>query len=121
MAKRTGPTNPYLKQLIENLRKKSLELDALIWKTVAEKLEKPRRQRIEVNLSGIERNTKNGDTVIVPGIVLSSGNLSKPVSIAAWKFSPASIGKIKKAKGKILTIEGLMKENPKGSGVKILT
>jgi len=121
MAKRTGPTNPYLRQLIQNLKKKSFELDSPIWKAVAEKLEKPRRQRIGVNLSDIDRNTENGDIVIVPGVVLSSGELSKSVSIAAWKFSSASTDKIKKAKGKILTIEELMKDNPKGTGVKILT
>jgi large subunit ribosomal protein L18e len=121
MVKRTGTTNPYLKQLIETLKEKSRELDAPIWKIVAEKLEKPRRQKVEVNLSRIDKNTTDGDTVIVPGVVLSSGNLTKSVTIAAWKFSPLTVEKIKKAKGKILTIEDLLKENPKGSGVKILT
>jgi large subunit ribosomal protein L18e len=119
--KRTGPTNPYLKQLIENLKKKSFEDNAPIWKAVAEKLEKPRRKKIEVNLSDIERNTEKNDTVVVPGVVLSSGELSKPVTIAAWRFSSAAKEKIKKSKGKTLTIEELVKENPKGTGVKILT
>jgi len=118
--KRTGPTNPYLKKLIEELRKKSLELKAPIWKVIAEKLEKSRRSRVEVNLVSIDRNANKGDTVIVPGVVLGSGELSKPVNIAAWKFSPSAEEKINKAKGKMMTIEELMKENPKGKGVKIL-
>lgn len=121
MAKRTGPTNPYLKQLVETLKKKSLELQAPIWKTIAKKLEKPTRQRIEVNLSRIERYANDGDTVIVPGVVLSSGQLTKSVNIAAWKFSSSSIKKIKETKGKCLTIEELIKENPKGSNVKIIS
>jgi len=118
--RRTGPTNVYLKNLIEELRKKSLELNAPIWKVIAEKLYNPRRRKVEVNLADIERNTDKGETVLVPGAVLSSGNLTKSLNVAAWKFSPTAEEKIKKAGGKTLTIEELLKENPKGTGVKIL-
>lgn len=120
MVKRTGPTNPYLKQLIEKLKKKSIELNAPIWKEIAAKLRKPTRKRIEVNLSKIERYAENGETVLVPGVVLSSGKLTKSVDVAAWKFSPAATEKIKD-KGKVLTIEDLLEENPKGSNVKIIS
>lgn len=121
MVKRTGPTNPYLRQLIESLKKKSLELKAPIWKDTAEKLSKPTRQRIEVNLSDIERNVSDGETIIVPGIVLSSGNLTKKVNIAAWKFSKTAEQKITSSNGKSMTIDELVKENPKGSNVKIIS
>lgn len=121
MVKRTGPTNPYLRQLIETLNKKSYELNAPIWKTIAKKLAKPTRQRIRVNLSDIERHTSDGDTVIVPGVVLAAGTLTKSVTIAAWKFSGNAVKKIKNSKSKILTIEELIKENPKGSKVKIIS
>ncbi len=121
MAKRTGPTNPYLKQLIENLKKKSLELKAPIWKDIARKLSKSTRQRVEVNLSDIERNVTDGETIIVPGVVLSSGNLTKKVNVAAWRFSKSAGEKIKSSNGKIMTIEELVKENPKGSNVKIIS
>ncbi|MDI6807050.1 MAG: 50S ribosomal protein L18e [Candidatus Aenigmarchaeota archaeon] len=121
MAKRTGPTDPYLKQLIETLKKKSFELDAPIWRSIAERLEKPRRKKVEVNLSEIERSTEKNDTVIVPGKVLSSGELTKTVNIAAWKFSEKAKEKIKKLKGRCITIEELVKENPKGTGIKIIT
>jgi len=118
--KRTGPTNPYLKKLIEDLKKRAFESDTPIWKDVAEKLDKPRRRRIEINLSDIERNAEKNDFVVVPGVVLSSGELTKPVNIAAWRFSGTAEEKIKKAKGNCLTIEELVKEKPKGTGVKIL-
>jgi len=120
MAKRTGPTNPYLKQLIEKLKKKSIELNAPIWKDVANKLGTSTRRRIEVNLSKIDRHAENGDTVLVPGTVLSSGKLTKTVDVAAWKFSSSAVEKIKD-KGKIMTIEDLLQENPKGSNVKIIS
>jgi large subunit ribosomal protein L18e len=119
--KRTGSTNVYLKQLIESLRKKSFKGNIPIWGAVAEKLEKPRRKKIEVNLSDIDRNTEKNDFVVVPGIVLGSGELAKPVNVAAWKFSSLAKEKIKKAKGKCFSIEELAEENPKGTGVKILT
>lgn len=121
MVKKTGPTNPYLRQLIEDLRKKALELKSPIWKAVAEKLAKTTRQRIEVNLSKIERYATDGETVIVPGIVLASGLLTKKVNIVAWRFSSASKEKIKKAGGSYLSINELIKQNPKGSNVKILS
>ena len=121
MAKRTGPTNPYLKQLVESLKKKHLEMKSPIWKDIAEKLSKSTRQRIEVNLSDIERNVSDGETIIVPGVVLSSGNLTKKVNIVAWKFSKVAEQKIKSSSGKIMPIEDLMKENPKGSNVKIIS
>lgn len=121
MTKRTGPTNLYLKSLIENLRKKSFELNAPIWRTISEKLETPTRKRIEVNLSDIERNTEENDVIIVPGVVLASGDLNKKITIAAWKFSAQAKEKINKSKSKTLTIEELVEKYPKGSGVKIIT
>lgn len=117
MAKRTGPTNPYLKELIEKLKKS----EKSIWLAVAKKLEKSRRGKIEVNLSDIDRHTGKGDTVVVPGIVLASGELTKPINVAAWRFTSSAKEKIKKSKSKILTIEELAEQNPKGSGVKIIT
>ncbi|MBI2547679.1 MAG: 50S ribosomal protein L18e [Candidatus Aenigmarchaeota archaeon] len=121
MSKKTGPTNPYLRKLAENLRIKSRELNAPIWAVIAEKLSKPTRQRIEVNLSDIERHTSDGETIIVPGVVLAAGVLSKKISVAAWKFSPAAEEKIKSAAGECLTIENLLEKNPKGSNVKIIS
>jgi large subunit ribosomal protein L18e len=118
--KPTGPTNPYLRQLVEELEKKSRELKAPIWKALAENLSKPRRKKVEVNVYEIDKNTKENEIVIVPGVVLGIGEIRKPVNVAAWRFSPKAEEKIKKAGGKVMKIEELMKENPKGSNVKIL-
>jgi len=120
MVKRTGPTNPLLKELIENLRKKSFEIKSNFLKDIAEKLNKPRRQRVEVNLAHIDRNAKKGDTVIVPGVVLGYGSLSKSITISAWKFSKPAKEKIKESNSKAISIEELVKINPKGKKVRIL-
>ncbi|MEM5802269.1 MAG: 50S ribosomal protein L18e [Candidatus Aenigmatarchaeota archaeon] len=120
MVKRTGPTNPYLKNLIDILKSKSRELNAPIWKAIAEKLEKPTRRRVEVNLSKIDRYAKEGETIIVPGKVLAAGKLTKKVNIAAWQFSKQAEEKIKQVRGNVMTIEELLEKNPKGSYVKII-
>ena len=120
MAKRTGPTNPILKQLIENLKKKSIEKQSNFLKDIAEKLNKPRRQRIEVNLAHIERYAKKNETIIIPGVVLGYGELTKPITISAWKFSKSAVQKIEKSKSKAISIEELVNKNPRGTNVKIL-
>lgn len=120
MAKRTGPTNPILKQLIDDLKRKSIETQNNFLKDIAEKLNKPRRQRVEVNLAHIERHTKKDETVVVPGVILGYGELSKPITISAWKFSEPAKQKIEKIKGKVLSIEELVEKNPRGTNVKIL-
>ncbi|MEM5792956.1 MAG: 50S ribosomal protein L18e [Candidatus Aenigmatarchaeota archaeon] len=120
MAKRTGPTNPELKKLIEDLRKKSFEINSRFLRDIAEKLNKPRRKRIEVNLSHIDRYTEKGDTIIVPGVVMGFGELTKSITISAWRFTGPAKEKIEKSKGKAITIQELVKENPKGTKVKII-
>lgn len=120
MVKPTGPTNPYLKELIEKLKEISFKRNAKIWRRIAELLGRPRRKRIEVNLSRIERYCKPNETIVVPGVVLASGNLTKPLKIAAWRFSERAKEKILKAKGEIMEIEELIEKNPRGSGVRII-
>ncbi len=120
MVKRTGPTNPVLRKLIEELRKKGYEIGSPFLIDLAEKLNKPRRQRVEVNIADIERHAKKNETIVVPGVVLGYGKLTKPVKVAAWRFSKPAKEKILNAKGKVMTIEELVKENPKGSGVRIM-
>ena len=119
MSKRTGPTNPLLKSTIESLRKKTAE-KLPIWNDVAEKLARSTRSRVEVNISEIDRHAKDGETVLVPGVVLSAGSINKKVNVAAWKFSESAREKIREAGGKTWTIEQLKKENPKGTNVKLM-
>jgi len=118
--KRTGPTNPYLRELIKKLREKYVETKAAIWRDVAEKLERPRRKRVEINLRQIDRHAKENDVILVPGVVLGDGKLTKPLTIVAWRFSKSAAKKIEEAGGKVMEIEELMKINPNGSNVRIM-
>jgi large subunit ribosomal protein L18e len=113
-------SNAELVKLIDELKKTSYEHKAKIWKTVAVKLEKPLRNRFEVNLNRIERNAKNNETVIIPGKVLGSGDINKSLTVAAFSFSDNAKKKILGAKGKVFTIRELMEKNPKGSNIRIM-
>ena len=120
MPKRTGPTDPNIIQLINQLKKKSAETNASIWKTIAERIEKPRRQRASINLSKINRYSKENEIIIVPGSVLSSGKLDHPVTIAALKTSEQTKEKIKATNSKFLTIHELLESNHEVAKMKIL-
>lgn len=115
MDKNADPTNPLLVDTIERLE----DEDAPVWSDVAENLGKVNRKRAEVNLSEIERNTEEGDTVVVPGKVLGSGRLSKDVTVAAFKASRGARNHIEEM-GEFKFIQDLVDENPEGSEVKIV-
>lgn len=117
--KRTGPTNQILKNLIVDLRKKSTEEGVGIWKRIAKDLERPTRQRRVVNLYKINKYTKDGDFVIVPGKILATGELDHNVIICGFNLSDSAKDKIK-SKGSFMTIPELMKKNPKGKDIKII-
>jgi len=112
--------NPELLNLIRLLRGKAKENDAFIWKDVADRLSSPKRRRVAVNISRLNRHTKHKETVIVPGKVLGSGKLEHPLTVASYAFSKTARSKISKAKGKPLTIPDLLKDNPKGTNVRIM-
>lgn len=120
MPKKAKKTNPVLTALIQDLKKKSYENDAPIWKDIALRLEKSSKNWPEVNLGKIDRHIKENETALIPGKVLSSGNLTKKVSIASWSFSEKSLEKIKRAGGKHMSIEELVKNNPEGKDIRIL-
>ncbi len=113
-------TNPRLTTLIALLKNQSRENEAKIWREIASRLETPNRNYAEVNLSKINRYAQDGETIIVPGKVLGSGMLEQSVKVAALNFSASATSKITDAKGQCMTIEQLLRDNPKGSGVRIL-
>ncbi|RJS80299.1 50S ribosomal protein L18e [Candidatus Bathyarchaeota archaeon] len=118
--KKVKTTNPELLNLIRFLKKQSTENKAKIWKDIAERLAKPRRRRIAVNISRLNRYTNKNDVVAVPGKVLGAGNIDHPVKVAALAFSEKAKEKINAAKGRCLSFYELIKRNPKGSKVKII-
>jgi len=118
--KKTGTTNENLKGLLTDLKKSSYSQEAKIWKRVASDLEKSSRQRRVVNLSRLSRFTKDKETIVVPGKVLGAGAIGHSIVIAALSFSNTAKEQIEKANGKCITINELLKQNPKGKDVKVM-
>lgn len=118
MGKRTGPSNYQLQRLIEELTPHARK--SRFWKRILADVLKPSRQRREVNLYKIDRYVQEGETVIVPGKVLSVGEVHKKVTVAAITFSAAARRKVTEANGRALSLQELLHENPDGKNVRIM-
>ncbi len=107
-------TNPELvRTIIEAKKKKG-------WTEIAEILSSPRINKISMNLDKINETAKEGETIIIPGKVLSEGDLDKKIKIVAFNFSEKAKEKISKSKGEFLTILEEIKKNPEAKNVRII-
>ncbi len=114
------PANPVLADTIGHVRSKGRQNRSPLWLAVADYLSKSRRSRIVLNLGQVSRHVKDGDTVVVPGKVLGSGEPAPKLTIAAFKFSPSALVKVQKAGGRCIPIRQLVEENPQGTNVRLL-
>ena len=110
MVKKIIKTNPNLIELINKLNKQSKSEDAAI----------SNRRTAEVNLSDINRHADADETILVPGKVLSNGELDKKVNVVALKFSAKAQEKIESAGGECISIDEIIETNPKGSNIRII-
>ena len=117
--KKENNKNEELKQLVSELKKLSIEKKAKIWKRVAEDLERPTRIKRVVNIYSLAKNSKDNETIIVPGKVLGTGDIPHKINVAAYGFSEEAQKKISE-KGKAMSINDLMKQNPQGKNIRIL-
>jgi large subunit ribosomal protein L18e len=107
-------TNPELvRTIIEAKKKKG-------WTEIAEILSSPRINKISMNLDKINETAKEGETIIIPGKVLSEGDLDKKIKIVAFNFSEKAKEKISKSKGEFSTILEEIKKNPEAKNVRII-
>ena len=106
--------------LIRDLKKHSRENKTEVWRCLAKHLSSSKRSRTAVNISRLNRYTKEGETIAVPGKVLGAGIAKHPLTVAAFAFSDKAQSKIRNAKGNCLSIRDLMKKNPSGKNVKVM-
>jgi len=90
------------------------------WLPVASLLSYPRRKQISKNLDEIDKESREGDTIIVPGKVLGNGEVSKKIRVVGISFSKSAREKLKARKCEIVSILEEIKVNPKANGLKIL-
>ena len=107
-------TNPELVETLIAAKK------AKAWREIAGLISTPRKRHVSINLSEIDKRAKKGETVIIPGKVLSQGGLNKKIKIAALGFSEKAREKLLKSGSEAISILKEIKSNPDAKGIKIL-
>jgi large subunit ribosomal protein L18e len=90
------------------------------WRSIAQAVSGSRRNYSSVNLDRINKESENGETIIIPGKVLGNGELNKKIKICALYFSSSAVHKIKNAKSEMVKLIEEIKTNPSAKGVKII-
>ena len=88
------------------------------WNAVAATLTTPGRKAKTINVSDIE--AAEGSIIVVPGKILSGGEITKKVKVAALNFSEKAEEKLLKAGCELVTIIDEIKNNKEAKGVTIL-
>ena len=118
--KAKGRTDPNKTTLIRTLKKAAAKNDTKIWSLLASEMSKSNRRRTTVNISHLNRISSPGEILLIPGKVLGAGIIDHGLEVAAESFSEEAQKKITDAGGQCLTIEELIKKNPKGSQIRII-
>ena len=90
------------------------------WFDVARFISGPRKKRVSLNLDEIDQISKDGETVLIPGKVLSQGEVRKKIKIIALGFSENAMEKLSKEKKEFATISEEIKKNPDAKGMRII-
>jgi large subunit ribosomal protein L18e len=90
------------------------------WVEIAAILSGPRRKKVCINLEEVNKEAKAGETMVVPGKVLSQGEVDKKIKVVAFGFSEKAKEKLLSAKCDISYILDEIKSNPSAKGIKIL-
>jgi large subunit ribosomal protein L18e len=113
-------TNAVVLHMAKELKDASKKNKAPIWLRLAELALKPSSARRTINVSQIDRLTKDGDVIVVPGKVLGTGDMSHKITLCSFSISNSSAQKILHQGGKILSYSELIKNHPTGKGVTII-
>jgi large subunit ribosomal protein L18e len=104
-----------MERLIASLEKIGRKTKKKIWKDLAKRLSKPRRHNVVVNirqLNTMAEKNKN-KVLLVPGKILSEGNIKEKAHVIAVDASKKAIEKIEKAKGKFEYLKDFANEKAK--------
>ncbi len=107
-------TNPEIVETIIKAKKN----DA--WKKVAGILSSSKRNWISKNIFQISNEAESSKKIVVPGKVLSQGEIDKKIKIIAVSFSEKAKEKLLNKGCEVNTILEEIKSNPSGKDIKIL-
>ena len=105
--------------MVKDLKQASKKNEAPIWSRLAELARKPSSSKRVVNLSRINKTTKDNDVLFVPGKVLGTGNISHKITLSSFSISTTARNKIIQSGGSIMIYSDMIKKFPTGKGVII--
>ena len=111
--------NQIVLHMIKDLKQASKKNEAPIWSRLAELAIKPSTSKRVVNLTRINKITKDNDVLFVPGKVLGTGNISHKIILSSFSMSTTAAKKIIQTGGTIMTYSDMIKKYPTGKGVTI--
>ena len=117
---RTKTTDENRQHLLIALKRQSRNPGGRIWRTLYERLQSARRQRISVNIIDLLKHYQKGRILVVPGKVLGDGAIDAKLQVAALEFSSNARSKIETSGGKCLSLTELMEVNPTGKDVLLI-
>ena len=111
--------NQVVLHMIKDLKQASRKNEAPIWSKLANLAIKPSSARRVVNLTRINKITKENDVLFVPGKVLGTGNMSHKITLSSFSISTTAANKIIQTGGSIMAYSDMIKKFPTGKGVII--
>ena len=111
--------NQIVLHMVKDLKQASKKNEAPIWSRLAALALKPSSSRRVVNLTKINKTTKENNVLFVPGKVLGTGNLSHKITLSSFSISTTARNKIIQSGGSIMTYSDMIKKFPTGKGVII--
>ena len=111
--------NQVVLHMIKDLKQASKKNEAPIWSRLAELAIKPSTSKRVVNLTRINKITKDNDVLFVPGKVLGTGNISHKIILSSFSISTTAAKKIIQTGGTIMTYSDMIKKYPTGKDVMI--
>jgi len=90
------------------------------WQEIAGILVGSRKNWTNINLNDLDKEAKESETIVVPGKVLSVGEINKKLKIAALGFSEKAKEKLLSAKCEVSNIADEIKKNPEAKGIIIV-
>lgn len=107
-------TNPNLVETIRKGKKKSK------WLEVIGIIAGPKSLYSKINLDEIKNKAEEKKTIVIPGKVLSMGEIKKKLKIVALNFSETAKEKLINSGCEVLSISKEIESNPEAKNIQII-
>jgi large subunit ribosomal protein L18e len=92
----------------------------VFWIKIAKYISRPKRKTICVNLDKINKYGEPKMTLIVPGKILSRGDITKKLILSSLSVSEQAKAKIKESRSVYMNLRELLQKNPEAKDIKLI-